>query len=64
MSEINACNPGQNIFELYNVLVQVQFATKKANHIQYNKLGLRVAERVVERVFERLEKSQIRVETT
>ena len=64
MSEINACNPGQNIFELYNVLVQVQFATKKANHIQCNKLGLRVAERVVERVFERLEKSQIRVETT
>ena len=37
-------NPGHNILELYNVLVQVRFATSKMKiNIWYNKFGLRVA---------------------
>ena len=40
-------NPGHNILELYNVLVQVRFATSKMKiDIWYNKFGLRVASRL------------------
>ena len=40
----NIHDPGHNILELYNVLVQVRFATIKTKvDIQYNKLGIRVA---------------------
>ena len=38
-------NPGHNILEIYGMLVQVQFAKSKTKlDIQYNKLGIRVAE--------------------
>ena len=40
-------NPGHNILELYNVLVQVRFATSKMKiDTWYNKFGLRVASRL------------------
>ena len=35
-----------NIFELCNVLVHVQYATRKTNLDIYNKLGIRLASRV------------------
>ena len=42
-------NCGHNILELYNILVQVQFTTCKTKlYIQYSKLGIRAASRVVE----------------
>ena len=44
-------NPGHNIFEIYNVLVQIPVATSKAKlDMQYNKLGVQVAPRVAERL--------------
>ena len=44
-------NPGHNILKLYNVVVQVRFATSNTKlDIQYNKLGIRVASRVAERL--------------
>ena len=43
-------NLGDNILELYHVLVQIQVATSKANlDIYYNKLGIRVPSRVAKR---------------
>ena len=37
-------NLGHNIFELYNVLVQIRLTTSKMErHFQYSKLGIRVA---------------------
>ena len=43
--------PCHNIFELYSVLVQARFATSKTKlDIQYNKLGIRVAARLVEQL--------------
>ena len=40
-------NPGHNILELYNILVQVQFVTSKTKlYIQYRKLGIALASRV------------------
>ena len=64
-------NPGHNIFELYNVLVQFRFNTSNTKlDIQYNKLGISVISRVAKRVKTRilgnqemLKKSQIWVET-
>ena len=42
-------NHGNNILELYNVLVQIIFTTSKTKRdIQYSKLGIRVASRVAE----------------
>ena len=42
-------NPGHNIFELQNVLLEIQFTTSKTKlDIQYSKLGIRVASRVAE----------------
>ena len=42
-------NPGHNILELFNNLVQVQIATSKTKlGLQYNKLGTRVVSRVAE----------------
>ena len=42
-------NPGHNILELFNNLVQVQIATSKTKlALQYNKLGTRVVSRVAE----------------
>ena len=44
-------NLGHNILELYGVLVQVPFAIRITKlDIQNNKLGMRVATRVVERL--------------
>ena len=41
------CNPGNNILELYNILVQVWAATSKMElDIYYNKVGIRDALRV------------------
>ena len=66
-------NPGQNILELYNILVQVRFfKSKKKLDIQYSKLGIRVVSRVAEQLKtqqgilgkqELLGKSQIWVDT-
>ena len=64
-------NPGQNFLELYSFLAQVRFTTSKAKlDIRYNKLVIRVASRVTERLktydlrkLGILEKSQINVET-
>ena len=48
---INDCNPGHNIWALFNNLAQVGIATSKTMlDIQYNKLGTRVASRVAERL--------------
>ena len=57
----NNYNPGHNIFELYNVLVQVRLATNKPKlDIQYKKLGIRVALRVAKRLnIENLRKLRI-----
>ena len=62
---------GDNILELYNVLVQIRLTTSKTKRdIKYSKHGIRVAERVVKqlrlrilRKKETLGKSQIWVET-
>ena len=44
-------NPGHNVLELYNILVQIRFTTSKRKlDIQYSKLGIRVASRVAERL--------------
>ena len=44
-------NPGHNILELYNILVQIRFTTsKKKLDIYYSKLGMRVASRITERL--------------
>ena len=44
-------NPGHNILELYNILVQIRFTTSKRKlDNQYSKLGTRVASRVAERL--------------
>ena len=44
-------NPGHNILELYNVLVQIRVATSKMKiDIWYNKLGTRVASRVTKQL--------------
>ena len=44
-------NPGHNILELYNVLLEVRVATSKTKHdIHYNKVGARVTSRVAERI--------------
>ena len=44
-------NPGHNILELCNVLVQAWFAACKVElDIWYNKLGVRIASRVAERI--------------
>ena len=44
-------NPGHGILALFNNLVQVRVTTSKTIlDIQYNKLGTRVASRVVERL--------------
>ena len=44
-------NPGHNILELYNMLVQARFITSKRKlDIQCSKLGIQVAERVAERL--------------
>ena len=46
-----AFNPGHNILELYSVLALVRFAASKTKlDIWYNKLGIRVAEQVAERL--------------
>ena len=38
------CNPGHNILELYNTLVQIQFTTSKTKlDIKYSKFGIQVA---------------------
>ena len=43
-------NPGHNILELYNVLVQIRFTTSERKlEVQYSKLVIRVASRVAER---------------
>ena len=57
----NNYNPGHNIFELYNVLVQVRLATSKPKlDILYKKLGIRVALRVAKRLnIENLRKLRI-----
>ena len=45
------CNAGHNILELYNGLIQVRVNTSKTKlNIQYNKLGIRVASLVAERL--------------
>ena len=42
-------NPGYNIYELYNILVEISFTTRKTKlNISYSKLGVRVASRVTE----------------
>ena len=42
---------GHNIFELYNVLVQIQLTTSKTKRdIYYSKLSIRVASRVAEQL--------------
>ena len=39
-------NPGHNILEFYNILVQVRFTTSTTKlEFQYSKLGIRVADR-------------------
>ena len=44
-------NLGHNIFELYNVLVQIQLTTSKTKRdIYYSKLSIRVASRVAEQL--------------
>ena len=44
-------NPGHNILELYNILVQIQFTTSKRKlDIYYSKLGIQVASRVAKRL--------------
>ena len=44
-------NPGHNILELYNILLQIQFTTSITKlDVQYSKLGIRVAPRVAERL--------------
>ena len=44
-------NPGHDILELCNILVQIQFTTSKMKlDICYNKLCMRVASRVVEQL--------------
>ena len=44
-------NPGCNILELYNILVQIRFTTSERKlDIQYSKLGIGVASPVVERL--------------
>ena len=44
-------NPGHNILELYDVLMQVQFAASITNlDIYYKKFGTRVASEVVEQL--------------
>ena len=44
-------NAGHNILELYNGLIQVRVNTSKTKlNIQYNKLGIRVASLVAERL--------------
>ena len=44
-------NLGHNIFELYNVLVQIQLITSKTKRdIYYSKLSIRVASRVAEQL--------------
>ena len=44
-------NPGHNILELYNVLVQIQLTTSKTKRdIQYIKLGIRAPSGVAERL--------------
>ena len=46
-----ACNPGHNILEHYNILVQIRFTTNKRKlDIQYSKRGIRIASRVAERL--------------
>ena len=48
---IPAYNPGHNILELYNILVQVRFITCETKlHMQYSKLDTRVASQVAERI--------------
>ena len=42
-------NPGHNILELSNILVQIQFTTsKKELYIEYSKAGIGVASQVAE----------------
>ena len=43
-------NPGHNILELYNILVQIRFTTSKTKLDNYSKLGIRVASGVAERL--------------
>ena len=44
-------NPGNNILELYNILVQVLFTTSKTKlYIYHSKLGIRGATQVTERL--------------
>ena len=65
-------NPGHNVSELYNILVQFRFTKSKTKlNIKYRKLSIRVASRVAERLKTQdlkgnqkiLEKSQIWVST-
>ena len=47
----NLYSHGYDIFEHYNVALWVRFATSKTRFdIKYNKLGIRVASRVAERL--------------
>ena len=44
-------DPGYNILEIYNILVQVRVTTNKTKRdIQYSKIGIRVALPVAERL--------------
>ena len=44
-------NLGHNIFELYNVLVQIQLTTSRTKRdTYYSKLSIRVASRVAEQL--------------
>ena len=50
-SDLKIYNPGHNILELYNILVQIRFTTSKGKlDIWYSKLGIGVASRVAERL--------------
>ena len=47
----NTYNPGYNILQLYNILVQIRLTTTKRKlDIQYSKLGIRVASQVVKQL--------------
>ena len=50
-NELMNCNTGDNNLELYSSLVQVRFAPNKTKlDISYNKLDIRVASRIAERL--------------
>ena len=44
-------NLGHNIFELYNILVEISFTTSKTKlDVKYRKLGMRVTSQVAEQL--------------